>query len=182
MAVLETARLTLRPFSPKDLDPMARLMANVDFMRFSLGVYSREQTAAFIEKLLGWQRANKPSLFAVILRSDETETGDSGPLLGYCGFYHQHIDGIDEIEIGYRIDPDFWNKGIATEAARAVRHHAFGDLKLARVISLISPENHPSRRVAEKMGMTLEKLTIYRELPTQVFSLAREKWARTNDA
>ena len=178
MPTLETRRLILRPFREEDVNLMAELMANADFMRFSLGVYTREQTAAFMEKLLGWQRAKKPSLFAVILRSRESKSEDSGPLLGYCGFYHQHIDGIDEIEIGYRMHPDYWNKGLTTEAARAVRDHGFRDLKLARVISLISPENIPSRRVAEKVGMTFEKLTIYRELPTQVFALSRQQWLR----
>ena len=78
--------------------------------------------------------------------------------------------------------PDSWNKGLTTEATRTVRDHAFRDLKLARVISLISPENIPSRRVAEKVGMTFEKLTIYRELPTQVFALSRERWLAMNAA
>ena len=50
MAVLETARLILRPFGEEDVDPLAELMANRDFMRFSLGAFSREQTAAFLKK------------------------------------------------------------------------------------------------------------------------------------
>src|SRR5947209_7023169 len=64
VATLETARLTLRPFREDDVDLLAALMANKDFMRFSLGVYTREQTQAFLEKLLGWQNASEPSLFA----------------------------------------------------------------------------------------------------------------------
>jgi len=182
MPVLETPRLILRPFREEDVALLAPLMGDADFMRFSLGVYTHEQTAAFVEKLLGWQRANKPSLFAVILRSAKSQTEDSGTLLGYCGFYHQHIDSIDEMEIGYRIHPDYWNKGIGTEAASTVRDHAFRDLTLPRVISLISPENIPSRRVAEKIGMTFEKLTIHRGFPTQVFSLAHDNWLSTNGA
>ena len=169
MPVLETSRLILRPFREEDVDLLAELMANPDFMRFSSGVYSREQTGGFLNKLIGWQNHGLPSLFAVIFR-------DTGALIGYCGFYHQSIDGVDEIEIGYRIDPGYWNKGIATEAARAVRDHAFRDLQLRRVISLIHFENVASRRVVEKIGMTLEKETIYRGFPTQVFSLARESW------
>jgi len=175
MAILETSRLTLRPFREKDVDPLSALMANQDFMRFSLGVYTREQTIGFLEKLLALQNANKPSLFAAVLRSNEM-------LFGYCGFYHQHIDGVDEIEIGYRMHPDYWNKGLATEAAGAVRDHAFRDLKLPRVISLIHPENIPSRRVAEKIGMSLEKQTIYRGFPTNVFSLSRARWGKENAA
>ena len=175
MAILETSRLLLRPFREDDVDLLSGLMANQDFMRFSLGTYTREQTLGFLEKLLAWQNANEPSLFAAVLRSN-------GMLLGYCGFYHQHIDGVDEIEIGYRMHPDYWNRGLTTEAARAVRDHAFGDLKLPRVISLIHPENIPSRSVAEKIGMALEKQTIYRGFLTNVFSLARERWEKGSGA
>ena len=169
MAMLETPRLILRPFREKDVDLVAALMANPDFMRFSLGVFTRDQTVAFLEKILGWEQAGLPSLFAVTMRPN-------GALAGYCGFYHQIIDEKPEIEIGYRLHPDYWNQGITTEAASTVRDHAFRDLKLSRVISLIHPENVPSRRVAEKIGMTHEKDVIYRGLLTNVFAISREVW------
>jgi RimJ/RimL family protein N-acetyltransferase len=103
-------------------------------------------------------------------------------LIGYCGFLHWNLDGVDEIEIGYRLHPYYWNKGLMTEAARSVSDHAFRDLRLPRVISLIYLENIPSRRVAEKIGMTLEKQTTFRGFPTNVFSLSREQWAKENAA
>lgn len=83
-------------------------MANSDFMRFSLGVYSREQTATLLEKILSWNGAGLPSQFAVTLRSN-------GTLVGYCGFFHQCVDEADEIEIGYRLHPDYWNQGLITK-------------------------------------------------------------------
>ena len=89
-------------------------MANSDFMRFSLGVYSREQTAAFLDKLILWQERGLPPQFAVKHRADNR-------LIGYCGFFHQQVDHTNNFEIGYRLHPDYWNKGLATEAARAVR-------------------------------------------------------------
>jgi RimJ/RimL family protein N-acetyltransferase len=169
MAILKTARLTLRPFREEDVDLLAELMANLDFMRFSLGPKTREQTAAFLENVIDWHRAGLPSPFAVVIRSD-------GVLVGYCGFLHQEVDGEKEIEIGYRLHPDYWNRGIATEAARKVRDHAFGDLELPRVISLIHPDNVASRRVAEKIGMLFERQTVFKGLPTLVFALRREQW------
>jgi ribosomal-protein-alanine N-acetyltransferase len=57
-----------------------------------------------------------------------------------------------------------------------VRDHAFRDLKLSRVISLIHPDNLPSRRVAEKNGMKIEKETVFRGFPTFVFAITREEW------
>jgi [ribosomal protein S5]-alanine N-acetyltransferase len=173
--ILETSRLILRPFDEEDVDLLAALMENRDFMRFSLGVLTRQETVAFLKKITGWQRNGKPSQFAIILQSD-------GTLAGYCGFLHQQVDGLEEIEIGYRLHPDYWNKGIATEAAQAVRDHAFRDLELPRVISLIHVENLASRRVAEKMGMTVEKNTTFKGFPTNVFAINREVWLANRGA
>jgi ribosomal-protein-alanine N-acetyltransferase len=166
MIVLQTPRLILRPFSEGDLDEMVTLMANADFMRFSLGVFSREQTAAFLEKIRTRDRDRLPSQFAVVLRSDQR-------LIGYCGFFAQNVDEVEELEIGYRLHPDHWGQGLATEAARAVRDHGFNELKLPRLISLIHPDNVASRRVAEKNGMTPEKETVFRGFPTIVYSISR---------
>jgi ribosomal-protein-alanine N-acetyltransferase len=168
--MLETPRLILRPFTAVDLDWLAKLMANKDFMRFSLGPLTRQQTKErFLDKVIGWNRDGLPSQFAMTIRS-------SGALVGYCGFFHHEVDGKMEIEIGYRLDSNFWNSGLTTEAARAVRDHGFRDLKLDYAISLIHPENLPSRRVAEKNGMTLERETTFRGFPTFVFSINRQRW------
>src|SRR5205814_7814308 len=160
--ILETPRLILRPFAADDLDRMAELMVNKDFMSLSMGPMTRVQVHGFLDKVMGWDRDGLLSQFAMIVRS-------SGTLAGYCGFLHHEVDGKMEIEIGYRLDSAFWNRGLATEAARAVRDHVFGDLKLENVISLIHPVNYPSRRVAEKNGMTLERKTTFRGFPTLVF-------------
>ena len=176
MAVLETSRLTLRPFRQDDVDLMAELFANPDFMRFSLGVFTkREQTVAFIDKVIGWDRAGIPSQFAVVPRGEKN-------LIGYCGFFHHPEHGIDDIEIGYRLHPAYWNRGLITEAARFVRDHGFRDLKLRRVISLVHPENIPSRRIAEKNGMTVEKEIIFRGFPTLVYAITRARWEKESGA
>jgi ribosomal-protein-alanine N-acetyltransferase len=171
MSILKTPRLILRPFRKEDVDLMAELFAKPDFMRFSsTGPYTkREQTVSFIDKVIGWERAGLPSMFAVQLRGNAA-------LVGYCGFFHHPEHGIEDTEIGYRLDPKHWNRGLITEAARAVRDHAFADLKLPRVISLIHPENTASRRVAEKNGMTVENEINFRGFPTLVYAISREEW------
>ena len=172
---LETERLILRSFREEDVNVMARLFANPDFMRFSLGVFTeRAQTVAFIEKVMGWDRAGMPSQFAVVPCGEDA-------LVGYCGFFH-HAEVPEEVEIGYRLHPDYWNRGLITEAARAVRDHGFRDLKLSRVISLIHPENMPSRRVAEKNGMKVEKEITFRGFPTLVYAITCEEWLANRDA
>jgi ribosomal-protein-alanine N-acetyltransferase len=167
MPILETSRLILRPFREEDVDRLAELMANPDFMRFSLGPYTHEQTQTVVQKFLAWNQAGLPSQFAVIFRGNNE-------LIGYCGFLHWHLDGKDEIEIGYRLHSDYWGRGLATEAARVVRGHAFKDLGLPRVISLIHPDNIASRRVAEKIGMKNEKKTLFRGIPHLVFAITQE--------
>jgi len=170
MPTLETDRLILRSFLEEDVDIMGQLFGNPDFMRFSLGVFTeRKQTIAFIEKVMGWDRAGIPSQFAVVPRGKDT-------IIGYCGFFYHPEHGIEDIEIGYRLNPDYWNRGLITEAARAVRDHGFRDRNLSRVISLIHPENIPSRRVAEKNGMTVENKITFRGFPTLVYAITRQEW------
>ncbi len=164
---IETERIVLRPFRPDDIDPLAELLANPDFMRFSLGPYDRAKTAIFLNRILTWQREGVPSLFAVEFKA-------APKLLGYCGFHHHQE--IEDIEIGYRLHPDYWNRGLISEAARAIRDHAFRDLNLARVVSLIHPENLPSRRIAEKNGMAVENEITFRGFPTLIYALTREQW------
>ena len=167
---LRTPRIILRSFREKDVDSMAQLFANPDFMRFSLGIFTeRKQTIAFIEKVMGWDRAGIPSQFAVVPRGEDA-------IIGYCGFFYHPEHGIEDLEIGYRLNPAYWNRGLITEAARAVRDYGFHDWKLSRVISLIHPENIPSRRVAEKNGMKVEKKITFRGFPTLVYAITREEW------
>ena len=172
---LYTPRLILRSFRQDDVDAMAQLFANADFMRFSLGAFTeRKKTVDFIEKVMGWDRSSIPSQFAVVPRGDRA-------VIGYCGFHH-HPEVPGEVEIGYRLHPDYWNRGLISEGARAVRDHAFADLKLPRVISLIHPENIPSRRVAVKNGMNVEKEITFRGFPTLVYALSREQWVENRGA
>ena len=171
---LETERLILRSFGEEDVDVMEQFFANPDFMRFSLGVFTeRKKTVDFIEKVMGWDRASMPSQFAVVSRGEHA-------VIGYPVF--TIILKFPGRSIRYRLHPDYWNRGLITEAARAVRDHGFADLKLPHVISLIHPENIPSRRVAEKNGMKGEKEIMFRGFPALVYAMTREQWLANRDA
>lgn len=83
------------------------------------------------------------------------------------------LEGVQVCEIGYDIASKHWNKGFATEAAKAVRDYAFNTLSIPRLVSLIRVGNHASRRVAEKVGMNLNREVDRGEQPYWVFAMDR---------
>jgi RimJ/RimL family protein N-acetyltransferase len=73
--------------------------------------------------------------------------------------------------------------GIATEAGAAWRDHAFDSLGLERIVSMISAQNSASRRVAEKLGMSVEREAMWGDLPHLMYSLsAGDRAGRPRDA
>jgi len=79
------------------------------------------------------------------------------------------------VELGYDFRSDYWNQGYATEAARAVRDYAFQKLQLPRLISLVRQSNHPSGRVAEKIGMRRVRELERDGRPYWLYALARQE-------
>lgn len=152
---IKTERLILRPVTPSDFDATYQLLSDPEVMRYSLnGPYSKEKSADFIKHCMTQSANNQPSLLAVICRT-------TGLLIGYCGFYKQRINGVDEIELGYRLVKESWGKGLASEAAMAMKNHAFQAMGLTRLIAIIEKNNIGSIRVAEKTGFTLENTMVY---------------------
>ena len=172
---LETERLILRSFGEEDVDIMAQLFTNTDFMRFSLGVFTeRKQTVAFIEKVIGWDRVGIPSQFAVVPRGEKA-------VIGYCGFFIT-LKCQMKSRSGTGWIPITGTAASSPKPCAQCAITAFADSKLPRVISLVHPENIPSRRVAEKNGMKMEKRITFRGFPTLVYAMTREAWLANRDA
>jgi len=166
MTILETERLLLREFVPGDVDALAAVLSDAETMRYYPAVLDRAGVAAWIERNRRRYADPGHGLWAMILIS-------SGELIGDCGLSRQNVDGIDEIEIGYHVRRDMWGRGYAPEAARACQEYGFDRLGANKLISLIRPENLPSRRVAEKTGLTLWKEVVWRDLPHCVYVIRR---------
>jgi RimJ/RimL family protein N-acetyltransferase len=160
--VLETPRLILRRYVPEDVDALSEALCDRENMRFYPRAFAREDVEAWVERNLRRYEDHGIGRWALTLKPDGTFPGD-------CGLVRQTVDGVAEIEVGYVLARRFQGQGLATEAARACVDHAFSALGLDRVISLIRAENTPSRRVAERNGMTIEKETIFVELPHLVY-------------
>ena len=91
------------------------------------------------------------------------EDGETGEVIGSCGPNVQTVDGVQEVELGWHVRRDRWGEGIAPEAAAACRDWSFANLEADHLIALVRPVNVPSCRVAEKIGMTVWKETLFNE-------------------
>lgn len=148
---LETARLILRPMLESDLDALLLIFTDPKVMSsFGVDPFNREQMQHWLQQNLDHQKEFGYGLFSVILK-------ETGELIGDCGLEQMEVNGVQLAELGYDFRSEFWNQGYATEAATAVREYAFHALNLPMLISLIRVGNLPSKRVAEKVGMTLDE-------------------------
>jgi RimJ/RimL family protein N-acetyltransferase len=166
MPILETPRLILRELVAEDVDDLARVLSDSETMRYYPAPCDRGGVEQWIERNRSRYARDGHGLWGVVLKS-------SGELIGDCGLIRQEVDGESLVEIGYHVRRDHWGHGLAPEAAGACRDYGFSHLKVDRLISLIRPENMPSRRVAEKIGMTLWKNTVWRDLPHCVYAISR---------
>ena len=151
--ILETERLLLRRFTMPDYVALDNLLGcNVVMASSMSGSLNGDQIKVWLETQIEVYKSNEGvDVLAVVEKR-------SAELIGYCGLFHfADIDGVPEIEIGYRLVQAVWGNGYATEAACAIRDYAFSQLKLPRLVALIEPTNTRSIRVAEKIGMNYEK-------------------------
>jgi RimJ/RimL family protein N-acetyltransferase len=165
--ILETPRLILREFSLRDVDALARVLSDPETMRFYPAPCDRKGVEGWIARNRQRYAEDGHGLWAMVLKTD-------GQLIGDCGLTIQTVDGLGELEIGYHVRRDYWKQGLATEAARACRDLGFAHYSVDRLISLIRPENLPSRRVAEKNGMTVWKEVARGGIPHLVYCIRRE--------
>ena len=167
MPTLTTPRLLLRRLTPDDKPSLYALLGNPETMRW----YPRPWTPPEIDLWLDRQFSMYPDgsgKFAIILR-------DTGEFIGDCGPTWFEVDGTQELEIGYRLLPQYWGQGYATEAASAALTYVRNSLHKPNPISLIRPGNLASRHVAEKNGATLEKTVHWRDYDHWVFRYSATK-------
>ena len=123
------------------------------------------------EKITDWialYEKQKYGLMALVIK-------ETNVLIGFCGLIQQTVDGDKYIELGYRLDEAYWGKGIATEAAVAIRDYAFNMLEIPILISIIHHQNNASKTVAKKVGMELMKKTNFNNVLVDVFCLKKEE-------
>jgi [ribosomal protein S5]-alanine N-acetyltransferase len=147
---LETERLVLRPYREEDLDDLHAMFSDPEHMTWYPAPFDREGTRAWVDRTLERYRDDGFGLWIV-------EDRATGAFLGTVGPTVQLVDDIEHVEIGWHTRPGRKGQGIAPEAAAAAMDWAFENLDVDHVISLVRPENTGSNRVAEKLGMHLDR-------------------------
>jgi RimJ/RimL family protein N-acetyltransferase len=149
-----------------DLEALMAVFGDPVTMKYYPSAFQRDDVTKWIEWCMKSYDENGYGLYAMVLKENNTVIGD-------CGHARQEVDGEAEVEIGYHVLREHWRKGYATEAAGGAVTCGFETLCAKRLISLIRPENTASRRVAEKVGMKIEKSVLRKGLVHLVYSRAR---------
>ena len=146
MTQLQTDRLILRPWRDSDRVPFAELNADAETMRHFPATLTREESDAFVDRIVARLDEDGWGLWAV-------EVPGGAPFVGFVGLSVPRF-APELVEVGWRLHRDHWGNGYATEAARESLRFGFEELGLTEIVSFTTVANVPSRRVMERIGMT----------------------------
>ena len=139
-----TERLIIRKFTFNDWQCVHEYTSDINVMKYiPEGVFSDEDAKEFVIK----NSRENAKYFPVLLKKEQI-------LIGHIAF-HKYF-GEHTYEIGWVFNPKYYNKGYASEAAHSILKYGFETMKLHRIIATCQPENIPSYRVMEKIGMRRE--------------------------
>lgn len=148
---LSTKRLLLRDFRPTDAKDIQRYASDPEVVKYmAWGPNAPEETRKHLEEKLAEQKTVPRNNFnlAVVLKSKRVVAGSIGLV-------------IDEVKhrsawFGYVLARQYWGRGLATEALRAILEFGFGQLNLHRIHATCDIRNKASARVMEKAGLRRE--------------------------
>jgi RimJ/RimL family protein N-acetyltransferase len=151
MVTLRTERLILRRWRHSDREPYARLNADSRIMEFMPSLLSHAESDLLIDRSERHFRQHGFGRCA-------TELAQNGSFIGSIGLAIPPFSAAFTpcVEIGWRLFPDYWGEGLASEGAREVVRYAFEVLGLESLVAFTVPANVRSRRVMEKLGMVHE--------------------------
>ena len=173
LLVIDTPRLRLRTFNKDDLPQLIDLCRDAAVMKFLGGPVRRDVVLATAQGAQNDFLSSGVGKIAVERRSD-------GAFLGTCGLSREPWYPED-LEVGWRLRPEFWGKGYATEAGRGWLDYAFERLRADRVMSIADGPNIHSRAVMHRLGMTFDHQALLSEgdetFEAVICVLTRREWA-----
>lgn len=161
---LQTPRTILRPFSAGHAMETFAWFGDPEVMKFTPFGPDESVTATLdrIRRYLEHQAQYGFAKWMILERGTGKPIGDSG--LMYCSECRR-------FEPGYRLLPDYWNKGLATEAASAWLQHGVHELGLTDLMAFTHPDNVASVRVLEKIGFRFFHRAVLMGMPSKIFTL-----------
>lgn len=167
----ETARLVLRELTWHDLDAVSAFFQDEEVMYAWEHAFSADEVSAWLGENIKRYQTDGFSFWAVIAKS-------SGNLIGVCGPLAETVEGVRRTGIAYIFNKSYWGQGYASKAAQASVIYALETLGADEVIAEIRPENMPSRRVAECLGLKVQgsfvKTYKGKAMPHLIYALKRE--------
>lgn len=155
-----------------DFQAWHQILSDQKTMQYYPRAFDMDKTRSWIN----WNLENYSrygfGLWAIILK-------ETNQFIGDCGITMQNIhdDGNLFPEIGYHINKQFWCKGYASQAAKACLRYAFENMSFDEIFSYQKWTNIPSKKVAEKMGMSQrEEYTDEKNTKTSVYSITRTEF------
>lgn len=146
--IFTSERLGFRNWRADDADWFHRINSNTEVMRHFPKTYTLPQTEQLIERMQQQFNKHQFCYFAVEILATKENIG----FIGLCEQTYE-IDFNPSVDIGWRIHPDFWHKGYATEGAKACLHYGFEHCNLPKIVSVATKNNTPSISVMQKIGM-----------------------------
>ena len=170
--MIETSRLILRPFDEADVQAAFGWFGDPLVMRYVPGGadQSSEQTRTRVAKYGAHQVVHGFSKWVILDRASLQPIGDSGLLV---------LQEYGWVDLGFRLAPEFWGHGFATEAATAWVRAAFDIFRLSRLVAFTHPENVASIRVLEKLGFRFERRGVVMGMDAIVFALEGRRTPRS---
>lgn len=172
---LRTARLQLTRYRPEDLDELARLNADPRVMQHLGGTITRAESEAVLKGRILSYYLEHPGLG--VWRTLERDSGD-------CIGFHllNHIRGTDLVQVGYRLFPDHWGKGYATEMSIGLLRYGFQQLGLHSLCGITALANTDSQKVLLKSGLQARGERVFEDAayrdygPLKFFESGRQDW------
>lgn len=169
---LATTRLRLQPCRIVDVELAYTLWVHEHVRRFLFDerIISQDEARSFVEASLSNFEQYGYGLWLVFAR-------EADRLVGFAGLLRSEEE--EEVpNLIYGTHPDFWGKGYATEAARAVLSYALEELTLPLVKADVDEPNVASVRVLEKLGMRRVKRAVVKGRPLIYFEQVSKEFAR----
>lgn len=166
---LETSRLILCSPTLSDLEDLLQLQSNPHVMKYiDKGVRDKEQVLLRLNKAIEHYKKHGFSLGSVYQKADKK-------FVGRAGLIHLAYDDTQpEVELGYALLPEVWNKGYATELAQSLINWGFEHLTVNQLVGITHLENLASQRVLQKCGMTFLKNTHYWDKEVKMYNILKK--------